>query len=491
MQYYFKIGFLLIVFLFMMSCGLIRTSGLNPAASPTEAVSEQPPLQTPELVSSTDTPIPIPVYPTRSPSKTRLNASGPIVFSGESGIWLTDAFGRSPVQLWVHENRLDLRRAISSNGDRIALLERTDEGLDLVIVQIPTGEEDRVTQVITLPQWGTNPDLTSPHAFAINAIRDYESVAWQPGDGRLLAFVAAIDGPTADLYLYDTQTKEISRLTDGPSQAVLPIFSPDGRYILHYGVSWVPPFGGAIVGHNQLDGVWAVDVSNGEIITLPKPESVAPHFVGWQDESHYITYDSSEDCGPQNLRSVDVVSGESISIMNFNFGNYIALSPEKGTLFISSAGECTNSLDEGAYILFPGQDTPQKILEVRIWGTEWIPESQVFNVYPEALLSPDGETLYYPPVYDHSYNPAISAVGFEAWEVIEDQKSRVEVRVPGGDWQSIFEGRVNELIWDPITGENLLIVQGDGTLYTASYPDFITFKQGDLGRGVNQAVWLP
>lgn len=491
MQHYFKISFLSIVFLFIVSCGQSRTSELNPAGSPTKEESEQSPPQTPDLVSSTDIPIPTQAHPTIRPPIPGLKASGPIVFSGDGGVWLTDAFGTSPVQLWVHENRLDLRRAISSNGDRIALLERTDEGLDLVIVQIPTGEEERVTQVIALPEEGTNPDLTSPHAFAINAIRDYESVAWQPGDGRLLAFVAAIDGPTADLYLYDTQTKEISRLTDGPSQAVLPIFSLDGRYILHYGVSWVPPFGGAIGGHNRLDGVWAVEVSSGDIITLPKPEGSSPHFVGWQDDSHYITYDTSEDCGAQNLRSVDVASGETISIMNFNFGYYIALSPEKGTLFISSAGECTNSLDEGAYILFPDQDTPNKILEERIWGAEWLPESQVFQAYPEALLSPDGEILYYPPVYDHSFNPAISTVGFEAWEVIEDQKGRVEVRVPGGDWHSIFEGSVDVLIWDPITGENLMIVRRDGSLYTASYPDFTTFKQGDLGGRVNQAVWLP
>ena len=60
-------------------------------------------------------------------------------------------------------------------------------------------------------------------------------VAWQPGDGRLLAFIGASNGPTADLYLYDTQTREITQLTDGPSQAVLPVWSPDGQYILHLG----------------------------------------------------------------------------------------------------------------------------------------------------------------------------------------------------------------------------------------------------------------
>ena len=491
MQHYFKISFVSIVFLVMVSCGQSRSSKLNPAGSHTEVVSEQSLLQTPDLVSSTDTTIPTEAHPTRKAPTQGLKASGPIVFSGDSGIWLTDAFGRSPVQLWVHENRLDLRRAISPNGDRIALLERTEEGLDLLIVQIPTGEKERIAQVIALPHEEANPDLTTPKAFATNAIRDYGSIAWQPGDGRLLAFIAATEGPTADLFLYDTQTKEISRLTDGPSQAVLPIFSPDGRFILHFGVSWVPPFGGAIGGHNQLDGVWAVDVSNGEIITLPKPESVAPHFVGWQDDSHYITFDSSEDCGAENLRSIEAATGESTPLMEQNFAYYIDFSPETDTLLISGDGECPNSLEERAYLLSLKENSLERVVDERIWGIEWLPESLVFQAYPEALLSPDGETLYTPPVYDHSFNPAISAVGFEAWEVIEDQKGRVEVRVPGGDWQSIFEGSVDVLIWDPITGENLMIVRRDGSLYTVSYPDFTTFKQGDLGGRVNQAVWLP
>jgi len=107
-----------------------------------------------------------------------------------------------------------------------------------VIVKIPSGEMETITQLISIPSEGYFEGL-DPISFATYAIRDYDSVAWQPGDGRLLAFIGAINGPTADLYLYDTQTQEITQLTDGPSQAILPNWSPDGQYILHYGVSWV------------------------------------------------------------------------------------------------------------------------------------------------------------------------------------------------------------------------------------------------------------
>ncbi len=484
-------GIMFLVLLFMTSCGSNPGRGVDSEATPTEAQIEQSLPATPDPSLPTEKPASSPAPPTGELGTTSLSASGYIVFKGESGVWITDALGTSPIQLSAHENRGDLRRAISPNGDRIALLERTEQGLDLLIVQIPTGEKERVTQVIALSPEEANPDLTSPKAFATYAIRDYDSVAWLPGDGQLLAFTAAIYGPTADLYLYDTQTKEISQLTDGPSQAVLPTWSPDGRYILHYGVSWVPPFGGAIGGHNRFDGVWAVDASSGEIIPQPKPEGVALHFVGWLNDSHYITFDSSEDCGAQNLRSIEVATGESTPIMEQSFGYYIDFSWETDTLLISGHGECPDSLEDGAYLLSLNENSLVRVVDERIWGIEWLPESQVFQAYPEALLSPDGETRYDPPVYDHSFNPAISPLGFEAWEVIEDKKSRVVVRIPGSDWQHILDGSVDVLIWDPMTGENLIIILRDGSLYTATYPDFNSIKQGDLGRAINQAVWLP
>ncbi len=480
-------GIMFLILLLITSCGSNPSRDVDSEATRTQAQIEQSLLATPDLSLPTEKPA---SPSTEELAATRLSASGYIVFKGGSGVWITNALGSSPVQLSAHENRGDLRRAISPGGDKIALLETGDDGLNLVIVQIPSGERETVAQVLALSR-EENIKNTSPKAFALYAIIDYDSVAWQPGEGRLLAFTAAIEGPTSDLYLYDTQTKEVTRLTDGYSQAVSPSWSLDGRYILHYGVSWVQPFGGAIGGHNRFDGVWAVDASSGEIIIQPKPEGVALHFVGWQDDSHYITFDNSEDRGAQNLRSIDVATGESTPLMEQSFAYYIDFSPETDTLLIAGHGDCPDSLEDGAYLLSLNENSLVRVVDERIWGIEWLPESQVFEAYPEALLSPDGETRYDPPVYDQSFNPAISPLGFEAWEVIENQQGRVVVRIPGGDWQDILDGSVDVLIWDPVTGENLIIVLRDGSLYTASYPDFNTIKQGDLGRAINQAVWLP
>jgi hypothetical protein len=50
---------------------------------------------------------------------------------------------------------------------------------------------------------------------------------------------------------------------------------------------------------------------------------------------------------------------------------------------------------------------------------------------------------------------------------------------------------VAEMIWDPVTGETLLIATQDGKLYAATAPDFTPRVMGDLGGSVDQAIWVP
>jgi Tol biopolymer transport system component len=497
-----KVVLLTFIFGCVSSCRVnSTTASMVTNSTPTIEVVPQPAVSSPSPthISPTDTSVPptptdtpVPPAPTQTLAPTSLNATGPyVMFEARNGIWISNPDGGFPTQLIKNDiwSILDLHRHVSPTGDRMAMVISNDAGLDLQIIKIPSGETQTIAHLIDSPPAG-NYDPTSANSFATYAIRDYESVAWQPGDGRLLAFIGAINGPTADLYLYDTQTGEITQLTDGPSQAVLPVWSPDGKYILHFGVSWVPPFGGAIIGANRFDGVWVVQASDGKVITLPKNEGTVPHFVGWQDDSHYITYDDDE-CSANNLRSVDVVSGKTTPIMNTGFYYYIDRSPENGALLLSSASGCANSLGEGIFLLTSGQTVPTKINDKRAWEIDWMPESKLFNAYPEGLYSSDGQTFYEPPAYDKSYKPAVSKDGFQAWEVIENQKGRVVVRVPNGDWQIILNGSVSELIWDPVDAKTLLIALNDGSIYSAAYPDFSPRLMGNLGDGVNQIIWSP
>lgn len=482
MQKHRKTIVLVLILIVSLSCRLF-----TPDETPTPVTVTEPPDLT-ETLTVTEPPL----VPTDTPAPSSLNPTGPyVVYGGTRGVWISNPDGSFLTQITDLDIGLqDLRRIISPRGDRLALIVSNDDGLDLVEVKIPSGETRTIVHLFSITHDELMSEPLSARAFAAYAIRDYDNVAWQPGEGELLAFMGGMNGSTSDLYLYDTQSDEITQLTSGPAQGVFPNWSPDGKYILSYGVSWRGPFGGAIGGHDHLDGVWAVRVADGKIITEPTPKSIPLNFLGWQDEGRYITYDSGEDCA-ENLRSVDVASGKTTPIMDLSFYYYIARSSENGAILFSEAPGCADPPGEGTFLLLPGETTPMKLTDKRAWTVRWMPESRVFLAYPEALFSSDGSTRYEPPVYDKSYHPAVSQKGYQAWEVIENQQGRVEVKVPDGNWQTILEeGTIEQLIWDPISGETLLIVLRDGSLYTASYPDFTPRLMGNVS-GTNQAIWLP
>jgi hypothetical protein len=464
--------------------------------------------QIPTVVSTTNETIPATIESTPSgesptpaadtpkpditPSPTGLNPTSPyVLFGGSAGLWIANPDGSFPTQLSSMDVSMDdLHQLVSPSGNQLAFVGADDKGLDLYLVSIPGGETKKIAHLLDL----TSKDLmdaTSPKSITSYAITGFSNIAWQPGEGRLLAFTGAINGPTSDLYLYDTQTGDITQLTDGPSQAITPSWSPDGKYILHYGVSWVPPFGGAIIGPNRFDGAWAVRVSDGKLINQSKPKGYHVNFVGWQDDSHYMIYDSDDTCYSVNLRNVDVTTGKAEPFMDWSFYYGIAQSPENKALLFAGAQGCASSPGEGIFLLPTGQTIPTQLTEKKAYEVRWLPESGVFQAYPEALFSSDGNTRFDPPVYDKSYQPAISKNGFQAWEVIENQQGRVEVKLPGGDWQTIMKGLVDELIWDPINGNTLLIALQDGSFYAASAPDFTPHLMGNFGGRINQAIWMP
>ncbi len=426
-----------------------------------------------------------------SPTKDSLHPKGPyVLLGGDDGIWITNPDGSSPTQISVDPYRGDLRSAISDDGKQLAQIVRTDEGLDLIIISIPDGKREIIARLIEITPEEEASDATSKNSFALYAIRDYPNISWQPGSGKLLAFTGAVHGVTSDLYIYDTETSAITQLTDGPSQAIMPIWSPDGEYILHFGVSWIPPFGGAILGANRMDGLWSVHPAEGDVITLPKPKGTIPHFVGWQDSSHFITYDSDDTCYSKNLRSVNVVTGKSTPLMKYSFYYGISKSTENGFFLFAGAEGCPDTVGEGVFLLKSDSDEPIKLLDKRAYEVDWLPESMVFQAYPEALFTDDGSVRYDPPVYDASYHPAISSTGYQAWEVIQDRKSRIVI-MKNNDTQEIpINGFVESLTWDPINGSTLLIVLDDGSLFAATSPKFTPRLMGNLGKNNSQAIWI-
>ncbi len=190
-------------------------------------------------------------------------------------------------------------------GGHVAFITATDpyamRGLKLNIYDLGAQKMERVialTSAKTEPKTNNLPG--DPSFEAVRSITDFTSLAWSP-DERQLAFIGVPDGPSSDLYLYTLDSQKMTRLTDGPSQAFSPSWSPDGKYIVQFGASTF----GTGAGISML-GAWATSADNATSIELYKPKSGGEIGLGWADANTFLVYSFNPACGLYNLRSISI-----------------------------------------------------------------------------------------------------------------------------------------------------------------------------------------
>jgi hypothetical protein len=415
------------------------------------------------------------------------------MFEGRSGIWITNPDGTFPTRIADQgmSPAQDLRAALSPEGDRLALAAETDKGLDLLLIGLPGGETTVVTRLLTVTRVERMLDSLSPESFAYYAITDYPSLAWQPEAGDLLAYIGGGVAPNADPYTYDPAGGAIRRVDDDPSQAVHPIWSPDGEYLLFFGVEWLPPFGATRVTFDPMAGFWALRLSDNRIIPQEAPEGTHCNVLGWRDGSHYVTYDSDSECPVRDPRAVDAATGVSSPIVEGCLHTRPALAPATGAILLSVDAGSEAPLDEGLFLILPESPSPIRLSEKAAFELSWLPESGMFYAYPQGLYGPDGDTRLDPPNAGSSYRPAVSSAGAQAWEVVDDKRHFLKIREPGGDWLKVMEGDIGAMIWDPLYGDTLLVAFESGELYSVSAPDFTPQPIDVLAGPIERATWIP
>ncbi len=242
---------------FMFTLALLALAALGCKLSerlPTTSSTPSPqPRHTTPPTSSTQAVTPAPIQPIQaSPAPTPasiperpLSTQGPWwVYSSPEGIWTLNPDGSGVTLLLDRfETEADkhlFRLAAAPAGGMVAALEVEDSPAysppRLSILTLPEGKLRLLAQL--LPQ---DVDYGNMDEEALDLARDRwaavaacNEMAWST-DGRL-AFNAAFEGPSADLYVYSPAEDRLLRLTSGPTQSVGPVWSPDNQYILHGGV---------------------------------------------------------------------------------------------------------------------------------------------------------------------------------------------------------------------------------------------------------------
>ena len=123
---------------------------------------------------------------------------------------------------------------------------------------------------------------------------------WSP-DGRYLAFGAAIDGPSTDLYVYDTEADTVRRLSQEPAEIAAIQWSPDSKRIAFE--TQVSPNCATCP-----RGRYVVSTGDARLFTLPS--GLHDMTLGWLDGDSLLETTTIPSIGPAELRRVDVAAGQ-------------------------------------------------------------------------------------------------------------------------------------------------------------------------------------
>jgi hypothetical protein len=474
----------------LTACGPAPTS--EPPAALATTAPPSPSVPPTSIEQPGPTPVPLPTLP--SLPEGPLSPNGPwLLIPADDGLWAVNPDGSGLTHLFDMLSLLspDLagcpdcpfyRVFAAPVGGCVAIVE-VDAAYPeypprLYLLTLPGGEPRVVTELIpTMEVFGSRFQAYYEDVWA--AVGVWNQLAWSP-DGRSLAFNGAMDGPSADLYLYDPAAERTTRLA-ADTQSVDPAWSPDGRFIVH-GAAGSIHWGASGGGDPTMAGVWAAEPSEGGVRLLFVSEVTArEEILGWVSESTYLGdtcyHGYDEHC--ENLRTVDVVTGEVESVFP---GSHLggAYDPAARTLLISVVGDLypAPDLEAGLYLVpaTGGDPTPIPGLvpqrgDTLFWsdragGFLLNMADGLFAVRPTGEMIPIG-----PPAPEDQLALDVACNGTTCAAVRED--GSLWVGTMGQELTRLWIGSVHDPTWSP-DGQHLFFFDelGDvSALYVAQAPD--------------------
>lgn len=270
-----------------------KTSKTDPAEA-TQWASQQSPTQRPVTIQLPQADVDAP-----------LTTEGPwLIYSSDygNGEWyIVNADGSGRTKVADADDRHIPMMYPSSHSDYLAYVIRNEDLFqnEIIIFHLPDLEIVQKIDLISYPglQDSTEYDGGSDGEKIVGsryAVR--EAPRWSP-DGQYLAFTGAIEGSSSDVYIYDTLSDQIKRLTSGPNQAVRLQWSPDSQWVVHREVD------GFGAGCYEI-ATWASAVDGSGNQRLYQPECIDVVW-GWLSSTTFISHDLTNGKA-WNLRFVDL-----------------------------------------------------------------------------------------------------------------------------------------------------------------------------------------
>jgi len=398
-----------------------------------------------------------------------LNLTGPwlVFITGEnnqrSQIWAANPDGSAMIVLaddaliggnWEPY----LKPQISPNGRFIAYIELQETPLRafLHIIELPSGTNNRIVMLYDETQIGIQPDILDAILYQAS------SLAWSP-DGSMLAFVGALEGGTADLFLQVPAEQSVSHINQAPGQTYMPVWSADGKYILHTATSLFHQGEGFSPYMFAPDGLWVSDANRDTTLPVPWPFGAEPEYIkysAWHDSTFFF-FGNGSPCEDSNGCWLDVVNGDKGSFP-FPIIEY-AISPNTGNLLATSFNTTMPSEDAGTYLFTPENPAGTRLFTEELDDIQWLGQAGVFAgrviTVPELKLmyiSADGEvrnTLEWGVPGEYMNLAASPDSSRSAWyRFVDTFETGLWLGKEGTgmlELRPVYDGKVHNAAWSP------------------------------------------
>lgn len=446
-------------------------------------------IQTEEVqLSPTDTPVPQPTAVLDGPWLVYPAPDG-------SGIHAYDIEGEAILEIVLPEPvyTCDLIAGLSPNGHtlvlRAGLPSNTDE-LALYQIDFPSGQVSKITPLLSIVNQREIINGEDKQAIeTFTAVTRSDGIAWSP-DGRFLAFTAALDGSSSDLYVFDTAKDRITRLNGLYAQNASPFWAPQSNWLVTQELSssesesgWRSDF---------VDVISIPDFVNQNTLYIPGSQSQNEIFLGWINAQTFLSYSHTAE-RLQTLRQVNV-DDISTGVRFWDDFSEIAFDPESGYLALVLDDEDALQLDlmAGVYLLRP-DDTTLLWQRAGEWhGLRWDSSGAFITSGSQGMFAftIEGEGLI---VRDEG-NIQISPNGnwMIGWGDGEDTSVGARLyQYPSGNLlQQITDQIVTSVYW--LSDSKTIFIQSEGVLYRLAFPDLnlVQVEGGFSSDDPVEFVWV-
>ncbi len=420
-----------------------------------------------------------------------LTATGPwLLMETNQGLWAANSDGSGLTQLadvdyW---DSYYLHMAAQPGGNQVVLISPASpapndlQNMALNLLSLPDGTITKITD-LTSPE--TEAYLEAENWDPLYTIRQSHSYAWSP-DGTRLAFVGLMDGPSADVYLYDIASGDITRVSFDDDQDYWVSWSPDGNILLYFGTKAFGTGGGF-----DTTSVWYAQGDGTDASLLYVPEDDNVEVVGWLDNKTVVLDTWSMHCeGDSKLRLYDLISRKVTMLNEDCFTSAAADSGRGAAIFANTSG---------LYLLTAEDQAPVRIDQGEVASIDSVEPGEYFF----TVQFTNGFATYGTSEMDYQLAPIEADPGsldvamygwIWGWTSEMAFQPGVWITGPGIEIGKIFDGSARLPIWDQ--HNNLLFFASkDGSGYDLYRTTFDAYYRdlemvGFIDAEVIEVAWL-